>query len=412
MPRHDNHGLRKVCPCPRRRWAKCAHSWHLNFKIRGGRAYRLSLDREVGHHLATKAEAETEADRIRNEIRQSTFRAVAVSPSAPITAEAITFKKFGERFVDRVTKKRSVEALEAEQSGLRVIGAFTLPDGLTFDQKPIGAIIEDDIEVFSRHLQTLGRAASTRNHYLQLFHRMSHWAVKKGYLPRPWLSGDTDLKIERPAKRKRRLTTAEETALLGTASASLQRLILAALETGARRGELLSLQWADVDLPRREITFLASKTKDREHRTIPISSRLLAVLEMVRLDPAGEPQKPEAFVFGDRIGGQITSPKTAWRGACARAHITDLHFHDLRHEAASRRLEEGWPVHHVQELLGHADLKTTTVYLNVTRFGLHESMRKTNDLRAGCTPVASEPVTDPRSPCNEDSPTTDQVVVN
>jgi hypothetical protein len=61
MPRHMNHGLRKVCRCPRRQWAKCEHPWHFNFKPKGGPAYRFSLDSELGRHIESKTEAEAEA---------------------------------------------------------------------------------------------------------------------------------------------------------------------------------------------------------------------------------------------------------------------------------------------------------------------------------------------------------------
>ena len=52
----------------------------------------------------------------------------------------------------------------------------------------------------------------------------------------------------------------------------------------------------------------------------------------------------------------------------------DLHFHNLRHEAGSRWLEQGWPLHHVKELLGHASISTTDTYLNASRIHLRESM--------------------------------------
>jgi site-specific recombinase XerD len=48
-------------------------------------------------------------------------------------------------------------------------------------------------------------------------------------------------------------------------------------------------------------------------------------------------------------------------------HAIDLHFHDLRHEAGSRLLEAGWPLHHVQHMLGHANLSQTSTYLNATQ---------------------------------------------
>ena len=93
---------------------------------------------------------------------------------------------------------------------------------------------------------------------------------------------------------------------------------------------------------------------------------MAGVLEMGRTDPAGKPHGPTAHVFGNEVGEPIKSPKTAWRATCRRAGIADLRFHDLRHEAGSRYLEHGWPVHHVRDLLGHANLATTNRYLNVT----------------------------------------------
>ena len=85
-------------------------------------------------------------------------------------------------------------------------------------------------------------------------------------------------------------------------------------------------------------------------------------------------------------------------GISARRHITDRplgarypsealvfgNFHDLRHEGGSRLLKAGWPLHHVQEMLGHASIGQTSTYLNVAKGGLHESMRKTDEARAGC----------------------------
>lgn len=63
----------------------------------------------------------------------------------------------------------------------------------------------------------------------------------------------------------------------------------------------------------------------------------------------------------------------------------DLHFHDLRREAGSRWMEGGMPLHVVQQLLGHADARTTSIYLNATRTGLHESMRRFEDFRQSST---------------------------
>ncbi len=79
----SHNGLRKRCGCARRTWPKCPHSWHFNFKPRGGIGYRLSLDVELGRHIEGKTEAQTEADRIRTAIRSGTFHPRAVAPLDP-----------------------------------------------------------------------------------------------------------------------------------------------------------------------------------------------------------------------------------------------------------------------------------------------------------------------------------------
>ncbi len=189
----------------------------------------------------------------------------------------------------------------------------------------------------------------------------------------------------------------------------MQRLIIAALETGCRLGELLTLRWRDVDELRKEFRIRAEHAKDGEDRILPISTRLSAVLEMARLDPEGYELEGDAFVFGDGTGARIQGIKRWWKAAVTSAKVSGLRFHDLRHEAGSRFVEGGMPLHHVKELLGHANIKTTDTYLNVTRIGRQDSMRKFDEFRKTCTPVAqtdggedvvegeSDPVTRPEA---------------
>ena len=103
---------------------------------------------------------------------------------------------------------------------------------------------------------------------------------------------------------------------------------------------------------------------------------------MARLDPSGKPFRADGYVFGDELGGRVRSVKRAWTTVCKKTGIADLRFHDLRHEAGSRWLEAGVPIHHVQELLGHADLTTTGTYLNATLELLHDSIRDFDRQRA------------------------------
>ena len=391
MGRNRNDGLTKRCGCPRPRWAKCAHHWHLEYQWRGTR-FRVTLDRLLGRNLKGKTEADAEADRVRGEIRAGTFQCGTTPPPAD---HSVTVSAFGAIFTERYSKAREKVTWRDDVAKAATFAAFVLPrTGHTIGTMPIDSVTEDDCEVFLTSLRARKLAASTRNKYLQLLKAMCTWGVRKGYLARPWILPGSDLKREKVAKRDRRLAPDEEHRLLDRAAPRLYRLIVAALETGCRLGELLSLRWEDVDLTRGELRVRARNAKQRKLRHIPIVARLRAVLDMARYDPAGHRFGQRDHVFGDEVGRRLKSQKKAWETAVLRAHghtptwvkrglspasraayrTIDLHFHDLRHEAGSRWLEAGVPLHHVKELLGHTSIATTDTYLNASRIHLRESM--------------------------------------
>jgi integrase len=254
--------------------------------------------------------------------------------------------------------------------------------------------------MFLVELQRRGRSNNTYTHYVQIIMKLCAFAARKGYVTRSPLSGESEIiRRKKGLSRTRRLMDDEEARLLAAAPWRLQRLIIGALETGCRLGELLALQWAHVEGD--YICIRAEHAKDDETRFIPISTRLAAVLEMARAGIDGQPHPLEAFVFGDRAGRQTKGIATTWETTVLKAHgvavtrdpkthalspearaayrAMNLRFHDLRHEAGSRLIERGWPVHHVRDLLGHASLETTNRYLNVTKTMLRDSMRRSDD---------------------------------
>ena len=251
--------------------------------------------------------------------------------------------------------------------------------------KPLDAITTDDVEAFRDSRKAAGRSAVTVNHDLKLLRKMFNWGIRKGYMERtPFKIGtEPAITLEREIPRSRRFETEEdEQRLLDAANPQLRAVIIAILDTACRPGKILSLQWRDVNLERRELTVQAVKSKTRTARMIPISSRLAAVLEMRRLDPAGKPFPPEAHPFGNAVGEQSTSVRTAWENARDAAGLPGLQLRDLRHEAGSRFDEAGVPTNYVSKLLGHASLTTTTRYLNINRRGLHRAMQQLEDHRA------------------------------
>ena len=100
----------------------------------------------------------------------------------------------------------------------------------------------------------------------------------------------------------------------------------------------------------------------------------LAVLEMRRHTPDGVEHAADGYVFSKEVGERVGRVATAWRAACRRAEIADLHFHDLRREFASRLLESGASDHEVRDWLGHANITTTSRYLATTRVRLQRTL--------------------------------------
>lgn len=131
---------------------------------------------------------------------------------------------------------------------------------------------------------------TTINRDLECLRRILYWGVDEGYLPANPLSR---LKLEKPRRKKRPVMSAAEEQLLFKFSAPhLSKIILCALDTGMRRGEILNQNGGDIDLVRRVIVVTKSKTPGGECREIPMTQRLFELL-------SAEPL-PETFVFTQR----------------------------------------------------------------------------------------------------------------
>ena len=222
------------------------------------------------------------------------------------------------------------------------------------------------------------------NRIMARLRHLCNWEVAEGMIDHsPFQrAGVTLVKLDTHAEteRTRRLEGDEKQRLLQHASPHLRALIVAALSTGCRRGELLSLQWKQLrrnDKGDAEYLVLpATKTKTYQNRVIPVPSDVRAVLEMRRADPKGNPFPPDAFVFGNEFGKRIWSVKTAWRNTCRLAGISNLHFHDLRREFACRLLESKAGLCDVKEFFGHANVTTTSRYLRSTPVRLVEALKR------------------------------------
>ena len=170
--------------------------------------------------------------------------------------------------------------------------------------------------------------------------------------------------------RLRFLSQVECRELINACDPHLKPIVITALNTGCRKGEILSLKW-DTNIDLKHGFILLDKTKNGERREIPINNTLRAVL-------IGLPRRIDIpYVFFDPSNGKpYGDVKKAWHSALRKAKIHDYHFHDNRHTFASQMIMAGVDITTVSRLLGHKSLKMTLRYSHLSPAHNIEAVRK------------------------------------
>lgn len=137
-------------------------------------------------------------------------------------------------------------------------------------------------------------------------------------------------------------------------------MVLLALNTGMRRGELFGLDWRSVNIPAKLVTVEAGNAKTGKTRHIPLNAEALSVLKHWKKQHGGE-----GLVFPNASGGRFDNINKAWAGLTDAAQLPEFHFHDCRHDFASKLVMAGVDLNTVRELLGHADIKMTLRYAHL-----------------------------------------------
>ena len=197
------------------------------------------------------------------------------------------------------------------------------------------------------------RCSETPPRLEALISTMLNRAVRSGDLEKNPIS---EVKKFRENNRRTRFLSRDEIRrLLAAASDLFRPILIMALHTGMRRGEIMKIEWRDVDLRNRILRVRESKSG--KQRTIPIDETLHATLR-------GLPSRSKkGLVFPSPVtGNPWTDFRRQFRKALKKAKIKDLRFHDLRHTFASHLVRARVDIRTVQELLGHADLTMTMKY--------------------------------------------------
>lgn len=218
------------------------------------------------------------------------------------------------------------------------------------------------------------RSPATVVRYLALLSHVFTVAIKEWH----WADTNPVLDVSKPKEppgRVRFLNLDEIQSLLKacheSSNSTLLPIVTLALTTGMRQGEILNLQWKDIDLKNRFITIL--ETKNNEIRRVPLSVQAVDTITLFskvrRLDtellfPSNvNPHKPI----------DIRKP---WENALVKSQIENFRFHDLRHTAASYLAMNGATPIEIAEILGHKTLQMVKRYAHLSQSHTQELIEK------------------------------------
>jgi len=291
----------------------------------------------------TRADAERWAREIEGEIDRGVF---VPRGEAESTSLAEALNKYIKEHVSKLSKgdknSRHYQALAIKRRKIA--------------SKVLAAIRSKDIADYIKEREEEGVKASTIRADLAIISTLFNLAIRNWGMESLQNPVARVNKPKLPKGRERRLEEGEETRLLAVCDSEMQNIILFALETAMRRGELATLTWNNLDLERRTATLY--ETKNGETRTTPLSPKALTILKRIK----GDLDTKEGRVF--KKSTDVIS--IAMRKACQEAKINDLHFHDLRHEATSRLFENtDLDIMEIRSITGHKTLQMLVRYTHL-----------------------------------------------
>jgi integrase len=339
----------------------------------GGKWYaRMTFTDESGRRRNVKRAAESKADA--NKKLKSLVRQFDDEGEKGIEACSMTFNDLADYYEANYLKPaRYIDDRKVE--GLRDVShlkACVRMFRQSFGRKPIRSITHGDLARFrtlrlnTQTQRKAQRSITTVNRELSALRRILNIAVRQGWLARnPFNSGDSLIDVSAERRRERILTLEEEAKLLAACEHPKRRhlipLIIALLDTGARKGEMLKLVWRDVDFEHRLITFRALNTKTLQTRKVAMTERLHR--EFTRM---WEQSSKDADA---RIYKIVNDVRKTFGAACEEAGIevgglNGISLHSLRHSAAVRLVKGRLPIEMVGRILGHTSPATTYRYIS------------------------------------------------
>ena len=251
--------------------------------------------------------------------------------------------------------------------------------------KHMGSMSPPDIAVFVETMKQEGYAPGTCNRALVLLRYGFELAIRwhtQGVKHNPV----KEIKNLRDDNKIERFLSAEQAERLMTAvrqseSEMLPHIVMFLIYTGARKREVLDAQWKDVDWQQK--SWRIPRTKSGKVRHVPLSEGAYNLLlklksqafeQLAALNASNNPNHEQdellnhSYIFANpKTGTAYNSFYYSWNAARCRAGLPEFRVHDLRHSFASFLVNAGRSLYEVQELLGHADIRTTSRYAHLDR---------------------------------------------
>ncbi len=295
--------------------------------------------------VGSKREAEAVLAERLTAMRQQRFPILKPAPAPPM------FDVVGERFLrEHASQKRDARSFH---NVVRVLRRHF--SGLTLQQ-----ITPEAIRAFMQARLAEGVTPATANRGRSMLSSLLSWAIDVNLWsgPHPCIRGTPGRvkSFHEPSGRERYLSPDEATRLIRAATSHLREIIIVALHTGMRRGEMLSLRWDQIH--DRAIHLRAAQCKSGRARVVPIADAVADVLLLLA--------RNGPLVF-HQDGRPILTLRAAWKRACDRAGVRNFRLHDCRHTFSTWAAERGLDLHRLQALLGHSTPQVTARYRHVGR---------------------------------------------
>lgn len=320
--------------------------WRIYFRCKGRRVRKI-----IG---PSKREAEARLAALKADILRDPYDFGRKKPD-------VLFETHADEFLELYSKQNK-RSWTSDETSLNHLKEF-------FKGKNLSEITSDLIEKYRLKRRADGVSLSTINRELACLKTCFSKAIE-------WEKAERNpaakvKKFREPNSKERILTIEEMKRLLDAASPEIRPVLIIALNTGMRRGEILSLRWRDVDFVKGFI--LIEDSKSGRSRKVPMNGLVFETLRAMN--------REREFVFENpETRTNIKDVKTAFKGACRRVEIKGIRFHDLRHTAASRMIETGADLVTVSKILGHATIQMTMRYCHPTPENMRRAVEKLSEV--------------------------------